>query len=103
MLMSLCQDNTFIPIRFILSFSFLYIFYFFWNRIGDIMVSVLVSSAVDHRFKPPSGQIKDYEIGICCFSTIHTALRSKNKDWLAWNQDNVSNWSNMYIHGLLFQ
>jgi hypothetical protein len=28
--------------------------------------------------------------GGCCFSTKHTALRRKSKDWLARNQDNVS-------------
>ena len=27
----------------------------------------------------------------------------KNKDWLARNQDNVSEWGDMYIRGLLFQ
>jgi len=27
----------------------------------------------------------------------------KSKDWLAWNQDNVSEWCDMSIHGLLFQ
>jgi len=26
----------------------------------------------------------------------------KNKDWLALNQDNVSEWGDMSIHGLLF-
>ena len=36
------------------------------------------------------GQTKDYNIGICCFSAKHAALRSKSKDWLAQNQDNVS-------------
>jgi hypothetical protein len=25
----------------------------------------------------------------------HTALRSKSKDWMAWNQNNVSEWRNM--------
>ena len=54
------------------------------------MVSVLVSSAVDHGFEPRSDQTKDYKIGICCFSAKHTALRKKSKDWLAQNQDNVS-------------
>jgi hypothetical protein len=54
------------------------------------MVSVLASSVVDHGFKPWSGQTKDYKIGICCFSAKHAALRRKSKDWLAWNQDNVS-------------
>jgi hypothetical protein len=54
------------------------------------MVSVLVSSVVDHGFEPLSGQTKDYEIGICCFSTKHAALRRKSKDLLARNQDNIS-------------
>jgi hypothetical protein len=60
------------------------------NRIVGIMVSVLASSAVDCGFELRSGQTKDYEIGICCFSAKHTALRRKSKDWLAWNQNNVS-------------
>ena len=37
------------------------------------MVSVLTSSEVDREFEPRLGQTKDYEIGICCFSTKHTA------------------------------
>jgi membrane associated rhomboid family serine protease len=44
-----------------------------YNHIGGVMVSVLA------------------------------ALRSKSKDWLARNQNNVSEWSVMSIHGLLFQ
>ena len=67
------------------------------------MVSVLVSSAVDRGFEPQSAQTKDYKIGICCSSTKHAALRRKNTDWLARNQNNVSEWSDMSIHGLLFQ
>jgi len=49
------------------------------------------------------GQTKDCKIGICCFSTKNAALRSKSKDWLARNQNNVSEWSDMSIRGLLFQ
>jgi len=49
------------------------------------------------------GQTKDYEIGICFFSTKHTALRRKSKDWLTRNQDNVSIWGDMSLHRLLFQ
>ena len=64
---------------------------------------MLFSSAVDHGFKSPSGQAKDYKIGICCFSTKHTALRRKSKVWWAWNQDNVAELGYMSIHGLLFQ
>jgi hypothetical protein len=32
------------------------------------MVSVFASIEEDHGFVPRSGQTKDYEIGICCFS-----------------------------------
>ena len=67
------------------------------------MVNVLALSVVDHGFEPQSGQTKDYKIGICCFSAKHTGLRTKSKDWLTRNQDNVSEWGNMYIRGLLFQ
>ena len=57
------------------------------------MASVLVSSAVDRGFEPWSGQTKDYKIGMCCFSAKHAALRRKSKDWLARNQNNMSEWS----------
>jgi hypothetical protein len=61
-----------------------------YNRIGGVMVSVLASSGVDSGFEPWSGQNKDYNIGMCCFSAKHAAVRSKSKDWLARNQNNVS-------------
>jgi len=67
------------------------------------MVSVLAASVVDRGFEPRSGQIKDYKIGICCYHTVHAALRSKSKDWLILNQDNVSEWSDMSTRGMLFQ
>ena len=67
------------------------------------MVSVLASSAIDRGFDPRSGQTKDYKIGIYCFSAKQAALRRKSKDWLARNQDNVSEWGDMSIRGLLFQ
>ena len=73
------------------------------NRIGGVMVRVLASSAVDRGFEPRSGQTKDYKIGICCFSAKHAALRRKNKDWSARNQNNVSEWSDMSTRRLLFQ
>ena len=72
------------------------------NRIGGVMVSMLASSAVDRGFEPRSGQTKDYEIGICCFSAKFAALWRKSKDWLARNQENVSEWGDIYICGLLF-
>jgi hypothetical protein len=67
------------------------------------MVSVLVSSAGDRGFEPRSGQTKDYTIGICCFSAMQAALRRKSKDCLARNQNKVSEWSDTYTRGLLFQ
>ena len=71
--------------------------------IGGVKVSVLASSAVDRGFKPLSGKTKDYKIGMCCFSAKHAALRRKSKDWLARNQNNVSEWSDISTCGLLFQ
>jgi hypothetical protein len=67
------------------------------------MVSVLASSVVDRGFEPRLGQTKDYKIGICCFSAKHVALRRKSKDWLAQNQNNVSEWSDRSTRGLFFQ
>jgi hypothetical protein len=49
------------------------------------MVSVLASSVVDRWFESRS------------------ALRRKSKDWSARNQDNLFEWDDMSIHGLLFQ
>ena len=62
------------------------------NRIGK----VLATSALDREFEPRSEQTKDYKIGMCCFSAKHA-------DWLARNRDNVSEWGDMSIRGLLFQ
>jgi hypothetical protein len=62
---------------------------------------MLSLSEVDRGSTPV--KTKDYRIGICCFSAKHTALRSKSKDWLTQIQDNVSKWSKMSIHGMLFK
>ena len=64
---------------------------------------MFASSAVDRGFEARSGQTKDYKIGICCFSAKHAALRRKSKDWLARNQNNVSELCDMSTSGLLFQ
>ena len=65
------------------------------------MFSVLASSAVDLVFDPRSDQAKYYKIDICLFSAKHAALRKKGAKigWLG-NQDNVSEWGDMPIHGL---
>jgi len=62
---------------------------------------VIASSVVDREFESQSGQTKEYTIGICCFSAKYAALRSKSKDWLVWNQDNVSKLSDISTRGLL--
>jgi hypothetical protein len=67
------------------------------------MVIVLALSAADRELEHRLCQTKDYNICICCFSAWHAALRSKSKNWLARNQNNVSEWSDMSICGLLFQ
>jgi len=40
---------------------------------------------------------------MCCFSAEHAVLRRKSNDWLDRKQNNVSEWSDMSIRGLLFQ
>ena len=76
---------------------------FIENDIVGVIANVLTSSPVDRRLQPRLGQTKDYTICICCFSTKHAALRRKSKDWLARNQDNVSEWGDMCISWMLFQ
>jgi hypothetical protein len=65
---------------------------------GSVMVSMLAAIAVDRWFDPILGQTKDYNIGSCCFSAKHSALRRKSKNLLAWNQYNVSELGNLSIH-----
>jgi hypothetical protein len=67
------------------------------------MVSMLLTSVVDHGFEPRSGQTKHCKIGICCFSAKHVALRRKSKHRLARNQENVFEWGDMSICKLLFK
>ena len=52
------------------------------NRASGVIVRVLALCAVDREFELRSGQTKDYEIGICCFSAKHAALKCKSKVWL---------------------
>jgi hypothetical protein len=51
------------------SFVFLYwLHHPLLYRIGSVMVSVLASNAIDRGFEHRSDQIKDHNIGMCCFS-----------------------------------
>jgi hypothetical protein len=72
------------------------------NDICGTMVSVLASCVVYRGFECRTNHTKDYNIGFCSFSTKHAELRSKSKDWLVGNQVNVSEWSVMSSHWLLF-
>jgi hypothetical protein len=67
----------------------------------DVIISMLASSVADRVFEPRSGKTKDYKIGSLCFSARH--VRRKGKDWLARNYDDVTEWSDMSIRGLLYQ
>jgi hypothetical protein len=80
----------------LLLYTHLNIKYFslYWNR--------LCNGECAH-LEPWLGQAKDYEIGMCCFSAKHAALRRKRKDWLSGNRAKVSEWGDMSIHGLLFE
>ena len=59
------------------------------DHIGGVMVSVIASSKVDRGFELRLGKTKDYTIGNYYFSAKHPALRTKSKDRLARNQNNV--------------
>ena len=61
---------------------------------------MLALSAVDRGFESRSSQTKDYQLVFVAYNAKHTELRRKSKDWLARNQDIVSEWSDMYIRGL---
>ena len=53
------------------------------SRISGVMVIVFALGALEHGFKVWSSQSKHYKLGICCFSSNHTALRRKRKTgWL---------------------
>jgi hypothetical protein len=60
------------------------------NRIGVVMVGLLLSSALDCGFEHRSGQTKNNQIDMCCISAKHTALRKKTKYWLAPNHNKGS-------------
>ena len=71
--------------------------------VGNVIVSVLALSAVDREFESRSGQTKDYQLVFVAYNAKHAELRRKSKDWLARNQGNVSEWSDMSICRLLSQ
>jgi hypothetical protein len=68
----------------------------FFKAIGDIMVSVFPRECGRSvSLSPVEFKLKTIELGVCCSSGKHT---SKRKD-----QNNVSEWSGVSTHELLFQ
>jgi hypothetical protein len=58
--------------------------------LGHIILGIMVSMLTLDR-------TKHYKIGICWFSAKYAALRSKSKDWLAQNQNDVS-WVEWHVY-----
>ena len=65
-----------------------------------VMVSVLPSRVLDCGLKTWSGQTKDLKKLVFVASLL--SMQLKEKEWLARNQDNVSEWSDMSTCRLLF-
>ena len=61
-------------------------------NIGSV---IFTFNEVDRGFETCLGQTKDNKICICCFSAKPAVLKSKSKDWLALNQENVFEWSDI--------
>jgi hypothetical protein len=66
------------------------------------MVNMRSTSVIDRGFKPVSRQQNTIKLVFATSRLKHAALRNKNKDGLAQNQNNVSKWSDMFTHKLLF-
>jgi hypothetical protein len=69
----------------------------------DLFQVYLLCCALDPGLEPRSAQTKDYRIGVYCFSTKNAALRRNSKNFLVRNRDNVSEFGDNSICGLLFQ
>ena len=63
------------------------------------MVNMLALGTEERWQDPRSGQTKDYQTGICCFSAKHASLMRKGKDWFACNRNNVSVWCDRSFRG----
>ena len=70
------------------------------SRVKSIIT--VYTNPFDIPVEPQTGQTNDYN-SISCFSAQHAVLRRKSKDWLAQNQGNVSEWSDMSIHIMWFR
>jgi len=50
------------------------------NRLDGTMIHIKASIAVNIGLESRSGEINDFIISICCFSTKQTILQVKNND-----------------------
>jgi hypothetical protein len=91
------QNNAItLPMRFP---NFCYFYYFFQSKFLIVLQYIIWKQKLIQNNK--SYLItKEYKIGVCCFSAENAALRRKSKDWLARNQNNVSEWSDTSTRGL---
>ena len=72
--------------------------------ISGVMASIFSLSVVDRGFDSRSGQTKDWNWYLLLpIYAKHAALRSKSKDCLAQNQNNVYEWNGMSTHKLVCQ
>jgi hypothetical protein len=70
-------EDVFASDCFLMKLSLFVIHHYVENRIDGVSFSDYVTSVVDRGIGSPSGQIQDYNMGICCFSAMHAALWSK--------------------------
>ena len=70
-----------------------------YNHMAGIIVSMLTLSAVGSEFEPRSGQTTE----TIKLVFVPSLAKHAKTSWLRMNQDNVSEWSNMSTHELLFQ
>ena len=65
------------------------------------MTGVLVLVVVERGFEPRSVNTKTIKfVFVASTLSTHPFKRRNNKDWLAWNRDNMSVWSDMSTIGL---
>ena len=69
------------------------------SHISGVMDTVLTSKSQIVRSSP--NQVKPKTLKLVFVE--HAAFRGKSKEWLSWIQNNVSEWSDMSTHRLLFQ
>jgi hypothetical protein len=70
----------------------------YFNRMGDVMVNVFASNVIEYGLKSKTSQTKNYDIVITAFP-----LSMHLQDFLARNQDNVSDGNIMFTCVLFLQ